>query len=176
MPYGPRCARLTESTHLPSRRWGKYRQGQSRAVSQGKYLPIFTSGRWILYQEYISNITKSRSVYVYTWGICHCEISSSLMMPSHSLFRLLGKLRWTLACSCSPKFQQQFCNVSQNTNLAQKLVSLRAYRDTGLSHDFLHRALIVTIMIYKRRYGWQRWLNNSFQRSERIHQWEFTEQ
>ena len=87
------------------------------------------------------------------------------MMPSHSLFRLLGKLRWTLACSCSPKFQQQFCNVSQNTNLAQKLVSLRAYRDTGLSHDFLHRALIVTIMIYKRRYGWQRWLNNSFQRS-----------
>ena len=37
--YGPRCARLTESTYLPSRRRGKYRRGQPcapRAISRGE--------------------------------------------------------------------------------------------------------------------------------------------
>ena len=81
------------------------------------------------------------------------------MMPSHSLFRLLCKLRWTLACSCSPKFQQQICNVSQNTNLAQKLVSFASisrYRViprlfTSRPHSYnndLQTTLWVTKMVY----------------------------
>ena len=62
VPYGPRCARLTESTYLPSRRRGsKYRRGQlcaPRAISRAKYQPIFTRARWILYLNLKSVLRK----------------------------------------------------------------------------------------------------------------------
>ena len=103
VPYGPRCARLPESTYLPSRRRGKY--DEVKRAHRGPY-----------HEENIRRYSQARGYYCtcywsftllwsftdLVWGHLHklAFFSQWAPIPFLSLFSGACGNTWSMTCSC----------------------------------------------------------------------------